>query len=51
MYARRFVTLLAAVLITAGQALLLATDTAARSETVMASAATVLQSSGASGHA
>ncbi len=51
MYARRFLTLLAAVLITAGEALVLATDTAASAEAVLASAAPVAPSAGASSHA
>lgn len=51
MYARRFVSLLAATLITVGQTVVLATDTAASAEAVLASAAPGAPSPGASSNA
>jgi len=51
MTTRRFLTFLAAILITVGQTLIFVTDTAASAESVLASVATQAQSSGVSSHA
>jgi hypothetical protein len=48
---RRFLTFLAAILITAGQTLIFVADTAASAEAVLASVANHAQSSGGSSNA